>query len=643
MSWSPDEITTTLWLDGSDSTTITLDGSGNVEQWDDKSGNINHATQASASNRPGYSTDVLTFTGTTFLQVTPINITGEHFIIIVFTPTSTFTSSLANQYIISALSGGVYSFICGGNVTGAVAGETLTWGVISGGYFGKKYETNVSNEHIFSFSYDGDSTVDIRQDSVSLTIADFNANFSLTKQPTQYTYIGTFVDGTAGLQGSINEIIILPTEPSESDRQKLEGYLAHKWDLEASLPADHPYKEAAPVGTPDISETISITDSWNLVPATQELSGASLSVTDSWNLVSANAQIPTTSIEVSDSWNLISATKEIENTSIEVSDSWNLVSATKEVPSASIAIGGTFSIARYVFELTIPETTIEMGDSWHISSIEKEIPSTSIQFNDIWNIATYRSSMEDQILGFIQTFHRNILENSTVVSSPSADSSFPIYRLYDRKVGRNYKPASLSTTILVIDQGASTQYEIDTIIIPKNHNLADTSLVLQYSDDGVSYITALSWLQLTSSDIRYSFTEQTKRYWRFSITGASTLPYLAELFLTKRYIWGRNPIELDRGNFPVFNVVRLEDSGGRPRFLELGDRKEIRTYSLEMISGTHRTAIVELNDAWAGKNPFYLIDVDGTTLLYVEITSPLEFRRSGDYASCDFNIMEVLP
>ena len=29
-------------------------------------------------------------------------------------------------------------------------------------------------------------------------------------------------------------------------RQLIEGYLAWKWNLQASLPADHPYKNVAP-------------------------------------------------------------------------------------------------------------------------------------------------------------------------------------------------------------------------------------------------------------------------------------------------------------------------------------------------------------------------------------------------------------
>jgi hypothetical protein len=42
------------------------------------------------------------------------------------------------------------------------------------------------------------------------------------------------------------EIVITNSNISTADRQKLEGYLAHKWGLTAGLPNDHPYKTAAP-------------------------------------------------------------------------------------------------------------------------------------------------------------------------------------------------------------------------------------------------------------------------------------------------------------------------------------------------------------------------------------------------------------
>jgi hypothetical protein len=35
-------------------------------------------------------------------------------------------------------------------------------------------------------------------------------------------------------------------QASATDRQKIEGYLAWKWGIQASLPAAHPYRNAAP-------------------------------------------------------------------------------------------------------------------------------------------------------------------------------------------------------------------------------------------------------------------------------------------------------------------------------------------------------------------------------------------------------------
>lgn len=45
----------------------------------------------------------------------------------------------------------------------------------------------------------------------------------------------------------ISETLVSRTVLSTTDRQKLEGYLAHKWGMAANLPSDHPYKSAAPI------------------------------------------------------------------------------------------------------------------------------------------------------------------------------------------------------------------------------------------------------------------------------------------------------------------------------------------------------------------------------------------------------------
>ena len=63
-----------------------------------------------------------------------------------------------------------------------------------------------------------------------------------------WTYLAQFnpdyIDRASKID--IAEIILLSSPPSVSDRQKIEGYLAHKWGFTAKLPAEHPYKEVSP-------------------------------------------------------------------------------------------------------------------------------------------------------------------------------------------------------------------------------------------------------------------------------------------------------------------------------------------------------------------------------------------------------------
>ena len=64
-------------------------------------------------------------------------------------------------------------------------------------------------------------------------------------------YIGTRADNYTSFQGVFYEILAYNTVLSTTDREKIEGYLAWKWGLQADLPAGHPYLSAAPPsGTP---------------------------------------------------------------------------------------------------------------------------------------------------------------------------------------------------------------------------------------------------------------------------------------------------------------------------------------------------------------------------------------------------------
>jgi hypothetical protein len=61
--------------------------------------------------------------------------------------------------------------------------------------------------------------------------------------------IGGYADGS-GSQAAVNvdiaEIVFYQSALSLSNREKIEGYLAWKWGLQANLPNDHPYKSSTP-------------------------------------------------------------------------------------------------------------------------------------------------------------------------------------------------------------------------------------------------------------------------------------------------------------------------------------------------------------------------------------------------------------
>jgi hypothetical protein len=62
--------------------------------------------------------------------------------------------------------------------------------------------------------------------------------------------IGGYHDAVTSSQYAVNidiaEIVFYQSALNTTQRQTIEGYLAHKWGLSANLPSDHPYKNSAP-------------------------------------------------------------------------------------------------------------------------------------------------------------------------------------------------------------------------------------------------------------------------------------------------------------------------------------------------------------------------------------------------------------
>ena len=235
-TWTPAQISTSLWLDAADASTITI--ATGVSQWNDKSGNGWNATQVTSANQPTPGVDggvnCLSFDGNdsmTLGNLMASATSGFYIGLIKFTsdPTSGDTTTAGMPYAQEAgenpvfwSSGGIYEE-WGGNIRSLFGNPT----------------PSLTNWTIYQVQNDGTSNGHIvRINGEILGTATSSVAWSVTPR------IGG--NGTFFFNGKIAEIITLNRIPTQLEREYLEGYIAHKWGLTSSLPNDHPYKNAAP-------------------------------------------------------------------------------------------------------------------------------------------------------------------------------------------------------------------------------------------------------------------------------------------------------------------------------------------------------------------------------------------------------------
>ena len=246
--WTPAEITTSLWLDAGDPSTIMLNGS-KVIQWSDKSGNGRHVTQGTDSLRPTLGTNKIVFGGSHWLQ----NATAQ-------LPLDAFVCAIVFKETTVTVNAGCFSV----RATGA------DWNSNDGIIFGPSNKSTVRTGWV---SRGGNLQLDDPSSPASASpLAVYTINKLLTSAlfyrdgsqiwTDTFSALSTLSKGgfvlgartypsvsSPYLRGEIMEIVYAPAV----DQQKLDGYLAHKWDallgvttLVDALPADHPYKSAAP-------------------------------------------------------------------------------------------------------------------------------------------------------------------------------------------------------------------------------------------------------------------------------------------------------------------------------------------------------------------------------------------------------------
>ena len=223
--WTPAQLSAALWLDAADPSTITLNGS-TVSQWRDKSGNGNHANQAVAANQPEIG--VFTQNGLSLITVRNrakfMSVTNSPNMLMGFGVVNIRnTTSLSDILVIGSTSSNTHEFfIRNGAPQISFDGLGSTKGKynIDGGAFSGFAEDHTASSlgcHIWGGVFESSNSLNnIISRSGGVPVSSIGAD--------------------------VGEILWFSSELSNTDRQKLEGYLAWKWGTVANLPSNHPYR-----------------------------------------------------------------------------------------------------------------------------------------------------------------------------------------------------------------------------------------------------------------------------------------------------------------------------------------------------------------------------------------------------------------
>lgn len=234
--WTPAELTNvSRWFDASDPTTVVLSGS-NVTQWSDISGNNLHITQSDPARQPVYTTSALngknavTNSAATFLSTMPV---GPQ------------TTSCAVVFCKWTTQENDYSSILGDNI---INFNTFQWiGAPS------------AAPDPTPLFWDGAASADLINGVIRVNGESVGPNTFRFLAPTIYSFVplSTVFVGTVGADrsnafgdrgfiGDYYEILLFHPAPAAEELEKIEGYLAWKWGVEANLDTTHPYKSSPP-------------------------------------------------------------------------------------------------------------------------------------------------------------------------------------------------------------------------------------------------------------------------------------------------------------------------------------------------------------------------------------------------------------
>lgn len=263
--------TLNLWLDANDASTITS-SAGKVSAWADKSSIHNNAIQNTASSQPTLTSNSVNglnaitlsasssggYTGLVAADVATLAAYYDFYIVARYDGGSTWASDMSYAVLFSSGTttangsgtvGGVSSNAVGNGIYSQPLNNTNTQGAIAPSLI-TTTGTWIGNSDLY---INGSATANYASGVGPRTVLPTLNSAALLNFKCQSTGLGLYGYTVGGLKGGVGywrgvicEVIAFSTLLSTQEKQKIEGYLAYKWGLRASLPNNHPYKATRP-------------------------------------------------------------------------------------------------------------------------------------------------------------------------------------------------------------------------------------------------------------------------------------------------------------------------------------------------------------------------------------------------------------
>lgn len=241
--WSPSEISTAAWFDGSDLQTITS-SENIVSNLNDKSGNSVNLTVPTENTGPK--------TGTRTLN--DLNViewdTADQLL-----ENTSFSHDQANNPLYLAIVfsvdvNGLQDFLFAGTDSVAAGNRMAVRRNVANSSMeiigGSGTGSNISLRTPVNSCVEGDDYIVLLKLNSATSEIRINGSSEKTGNIGTNTLdtftIGGNALGSQNIDGYIAELVTF----LDPNGEEIEGYLAHKWGLESKLPSSHPYKKVAP-------------------------------------------------------------------------------------------------------------------------------------------------------------------------------------------------------------------------------------------------------------------------------------------------------------------------------------------------------------------------------------------------------------